>query len=163
VQLRADVPERFYAKLNGIVSANFRMAYDDGGKVYSLQKLGGRLVSKGQATETNDFFVPVTFEFNNEGGIVPGSFAQIYLLGARRSGVLAVPAEAVTEAQGLHFVYVEEHVGCFRRQEVLLGATDGTRVEIVNGLKAGEKVVTRGATQVRLAANASVIPEGHSH
>lgn len=163
VQLRADVPERFYAKLNGIVSANFRMAYDEGGKVYSLQKLGGRLVSKGQATETNDFFVPVTFEFNNEGGIVPGSFAQIYLLGARRSGVLAVPAEAVTEAQGLHFVYVEEHAGCFRRQEVLLGATDGTRVEIVNGLKAGEKVVTRGATQVRLAANASVIPEGHSH
>ena len=55
------------------------------------------------------------------------------------------------------------HAGCFRRQEVKLGATDGTRTEIVSGLKAGDRVVTRGATQVRLAANASVIPEGHSH
>lgn len=163
VQLRADVPERFYGKIGNVVSANFRMAYDEGDKVYCLQKMGGRLVSKGQATDTNDFFVPVTFEFNNEGGIVPGSFAQIYLLGARRSGVLAVPTDAVTEAQGLHFVYVEVHAGCFRRQEVKLGATDGTRTEIVSGLKAGDRVVTRGATQVRLAANASVIPEGHSH
>lgn len=163
VQLRADLPERYYNRLSGICSANFRMAYDENNTVYTLEKLGGRLISKGKATDGTDFFVPITFEFNNEGGIVPGSFAQIYLISGKRSGVLAVPTAAVTEAQGLHFVYVQTHADSYRRQEVTLGATDGLRTEIVKGLKAGDKVVISGATQVRLAANASVVPEGHSH
>lgn len=162
VQLRADVPERYYSLLPRIQTANFRMAYDSQ-RTYSLSELGGRLVSKGTAANANDYFVPVIFEFNNQGNIVSGSFAEVYLQGSVRSGVLCVPNEAITEAQGLHFVYVQIHPDAYQRQEVKVGATDGKRTEIVDGLKAGDKVVTRGATQVRLAANASVAPEGHSH
>lgn len=162
VQLRADVPERYYSMLPRIVSANFRMAYDKGDKVYSLADLGGRLLSKGKAA-ADDFFVPVTFEFNNRGEIVSGSFAEVYLLGEKRSGVLAVPTEAIVEMQGLYYVYVQIGKEAYLRREVKIGLTDGRRTEIVSGLKPGEKVVTRGAVQVRLAANATVIPEGHSH
>lgn len=103
------------------------------------------------------------FEFNNRGNIVAGSMAQIYLQGKLRQGVLAVPTEALTEAQGLYFVYVQEHADSYRRQEVKIGATDGLRTEIVSGVKAGDKVVTHGATQVRLAASSGAVPEGHSH
>ena len=163
VQLRADVPERCYGMLPRIVSANFRMAYDSDHRIYSISELGGRLVSKGKASDTDDFFVPVIFEFNNSGDIVAGSFAEVYLLGAQRSGVLAVPSAAVTEAQGLFFVYVQTGHDVYRRVEVKTGATDGKRIEILGGLKAGDKVVTQGATQVRLAASASVVPEGHHH
>lgn len=162
LQLRADVPERYYSLLSRISDANFRMAYDDS-RTYSLSELGGRLVSKGHATTTGEYFVPVIFEFNNQGNIVAGSMAEVYLQGSERSGVLCVPNEAITEAQGLYFVYIQTHADAYRRQEVQLGATDGRRTEIKSGLKAGDKVVTRGATQVRLAANASVAPEGHSH
>ena len=59
------------------------------------------------------------------------------------------------------YVQVEDHE--YRRQEVMLGATDGRRTEILSGLSTGDKVVTHGATQVRLAANATAVPEGHSH
>ena len=163
VQLRADVPERCYGMLPRIVSANFRMAYDSDHRIYSISELGGRLVSKGKASDTDDFFVPVIFEFNNSGDIVAGSFAEVYLLGNERSGVLAVPSAAVTEAQGLFFVYVQTGHDEYRRVEVKTGATDGKRIEILGGLKAGDKVVTQGATQVRLAASASVVPEGHHH
>ena len=163
VQLRADVPERFYTMLPRIVTANFRMAYDSENRVYSIKELGGRLVSKGKASDTDDHFVPVIFEFNNTGDIVAGSFAEVYLQGAQRNGVLAVPSEAVTEAQGLFFVYVQTAADIYRRVEVKTGATDGRRIEILSGLKAGDKVVAHGATQVRLAASASVVPEGHHH
>lgn len=163
VQLRADVPERFYTMLPRIVTANFRMAYDSENRVYSIKELGGRLVSKGKASDTDDHFVPVIFEFNNAGDIVAGSFAEVYLQGAQRNGVLAVPSEAVTEAQGLYFVYVKTAADIYRRVEVKTGATDGRRIEILSGLKAGDKVVAYGATQVRLAASASVVPEGHHH
>ena len=163
VQLRADVPERFYTMLPRIVTANFRMAYDSENRVYSIKELGGRLVSKGKASDTDDHFVPVIFEFNNAGDIVAGSFAEVYLQGAQRNGVLAVPSEAVTEAQGLFFVYVQTAADIYRRVEVKTGTTDGRRIEILSGLKAGDRVVAHGATQVRLAANASAVPEGHNH
>ena len=163
VQLRADVPERHYEALSRIASANFRMAYDKSGQVYSLRQLGGRLLSKGHGAAEGSTFVPVIFEFHNQGHIVSGSLAEVYLLGNVRSGVLAVPEAAITEAQGLQFVYVQVHDGEYRRQEVKLGASDGIRTEIVDGLKPGDKVVTSGSTQVRLAANATAVPEGHTH
>lgn len=163
LQLRADVPERLYSILPRIATANFRMAYDDSRCIYSMKELGGRLVSKGKASESGDFFVPVTFEFDNTGNIVPGSFAEVYLQGAPRHGVLTVPAESVCESMGLYFVYVQTHSDAFRRVDVKTGATDGRRIEIVSGLKAGDKVVTNGVTQVRLAANTGAIPEGHQH
>ena len=162
VQLRANVPERYYAQLQHVRTANFRMTYNKE-HTYSLSELGGRLISRGNAATSDDFFVPIIFEFNNQGNIVAGSYAEVYLQGETRNGVLCVPNEALTEAQGLHFVYVQIEADAYRRQEVTLGATDGRRTEILSGLKAGDKVVTRGATQVRLAANASVAPEGHSH
>lgn len=163
VRLRADVPERYYEILPRVVSANFRMAYDKGEHVYSLNELGGRLLSKGKTSGTDEYFVPVTFEFNNQGGIVSGSLAEVYLLGATRTGVLAVPSEALVEMQGVYYLYLQEEKDAYVRREVQIGASDGRRTEILGGLKVGERVVTRGVAQVRLAANATVIPEGHSH
>ncbi len=163
VQLRADVPERYFGMLPRISTANFRMAYDESDNVYSLSQLGGRLVSKGRASSTGDAFVPVIFEFNNQGSIVSGSFAQVFLQGSVRHGVLAIPSEAITESQGIYFVYVQHHADSYRRVEVTLGSSDGLRTEIRSGLRPGDKVVTRGATLVRLAANATAVPEGHSH
>lgn len=163
LQLRADVPERHYAFLPRITSANFRMAYGDRTACYSLKELNGKLLSKGQATATGEYFIPVTFELENRGDFIPGSLAQVYLIGAPRAEVLTLPLSALTEAQGLHFAYLQLHADAYRRVEVQLGASDGRRVEILHGIKAGDKVVTQGATQVRLAASATVIPEGHSH
>lgn len=163
LQLRADLPERHYSLLSHITTANFRPAYEEGTRTYSLAEMNGRVMAKGQATDDTEHFVPITFEFDNKGDIVPGSFAQVFLQGETQHGVLSVPVDAITEAQGLHFVYVQIHPDVYRRQEVKTGASNGRRTEITAGLKAGDKVVTAGATQVRLAANATVIPEGHSH
>lgn len=163
LQLRADVPERHYGLLAQVRDASFRLAYEPSTAAHKVSEMGGRLVSRGRTVGSADFYVPVTFELPNQGQLVSGSFAQIYLLGASRQGVITVPNEAITEAQGLFFVYVKTHPDTYLRQEVTLGATDGRRTEVLSGLKTGQQVVGRGAIQVRLAANATVIPEGHSH
>ena len=81
----------------------------------------------------------------------------------RLTEMLTVPNEAITEAQGLYFVYLKVHPETYLRQEVKLGNTDGSRTEVLEGLKPGDNVVAQGAVQGRLAANATVMPEGHSH
>lgn len=163
LQLSADLPERHFALLPQIKDATFRLSYEPAGTAHCVSEMGGKLVSKGRASSATGFSVPVTFELPNRGRLVSGSFAQVYLQGAARKGVITVPNEALTEAQGLFFVYVQIHPERYQRQEVTVGATDGRRTEIRSGLTAGQRVVAQGATQVRLAANATVIPEGHSH
>lgn len=160
LQLRAEVSENYYRTLKDIGSANFQTSYDSA--VYKLSNLNGRLLSFGKASGET-LYIPVTFEFDNTGDIVPGSFVTVYLLSNAQPGVISVPVAAVAEEQGLHFVYLQLDSEGYMKQEVALGQSNGHRVQVVAGLKPGDMVVTNGMYQVRLAAVSSVMPEGHSH
>ncbi|MDR3261564.1 MAG: efflux RND transporter periplasmic adaptor subunit, partial [Tannerella sp.] len=74
LQLRADVPEKYFKSIRSIRSANFKMPYDD--TIYKLSDMNGRLLSFGKATDRLSFRIPVTFEFDNTGDILPGSFTE---------------------------------------------------------------------------------------
>ncbi len=160
LQLRADVSERYYSKLSSIAGANFMTTYDN--TVHSLDSLNGRLLSYGRTSSEGTSFVPVTFEFDNKGTIVPGSYAEVYLLTNTRSNVMSLPISAITEEQGLYFVYIQEHEEAYVKREVTLGDNDGTRVEILSGIASGDKVVVKGAYQVKMASAKAEIP-GHTH
>ena len=162
LQLRAEVSERDYALLTKISSANFRPSYTD--KVYKMSELNGRLVAYGKtAADEASYYIPVTFEFDNVDDIVPGAFADVYLLTSIEPDVLSVPVSALTEEQGLYYVYVQVCAEEFMKRGVQLGRRDGERVEILHGLHGGERVVTQGAYQVKLASVSTAIPHGHSH
>ncbi len=158
--LKAEVSERYYAQLSQVVSANFQTPYNN--KVYSLENLGGKLLSFGKSSGDTSYYVPVTFEFDNRGDMVPGSFVEVYLLSGERSGVLSLPLSALTEEQGVYFVYLKLDEECYKKQEVKLGTSDGSRVEILSGVKDGDTVVTRGAIHVKLASASNAIP-AHTH
>lgn len=158
--LKAEVSERYYAQLSQVVSADFQTPYNN--KVYSLENLGGKLLSFGKSSGDTSYYVPVTFEFDNRGDMVPGSFVEVYLLSGERSGVLSLPLSALTEEQGVYFVYLKLDEECYKKQEVKLGTSDGSRVEILSGIKDGDTVVTRGAIHVKLASASNAIP-AHTH
>lgn len=158
--LRAEVAERYFSELHRISGARFRTSYST--TLYDITDMGGHIQSYGRTAETGSAFIPVTFEFNNTGDVLQGSFADVYLITSPREGVLSLPITALTEEQGLHFVYVQTDDDEYRKQEVTLGMCDGERQEILTGLKGGERVVTRGAVQVRLASASNAIP-AHTH
>ena len=103
--LRADVSEKYYPYLRTIGSANFCTPYNN--KVYTLKDLNGRLLSYGKASGDNGYYVPVTFEFDNKGDIIPGSFVEIFLLSSPMENVISLPHTALTEEQGSFFVYLQ--------------------------------------------------------
>ena len=156
--LRADVSERYYKYLNGITSANFKTPYDN--QVYELEALNGKLLSYGKSA--GSFYVPVTFSFDNKGDIMPGSFVEIYLLSKPMENTIVLPVEALTEEQGLYFVYIQKCEESYRKQEVKLGANNGKEVQILNGVQPGDKVVVKGAYHVKLASASNALP-AHSH
>lgn len=158
--LRAEVPERYWNELSQISCAKFRTSYSN--KLYDITDMGGHVQSYGRSAETNNAYIPVIFEFNNTGDVVQGSFAEIYLITGKRSNVLTVPVTALTEEQGLHYLYIREDEDGYRKQEVTLGMSDGDRTEVLSGLKEGEEVVVKGAVQIKLASASNAIP-GHTH
>jgi Cu(I)/Ag(I) efflux system membrane fusion protein len=96
---------------------------------------------------------------NPKGSLRPGTFANatIRLPAARR---LVVPRSALIDTGTRRVVYVETSPNTFTARNVTPGSVAGDRVEIVEGLKEGERVVAQGNffidSQAQLAGGASV-------
>lgn len=162
LQLRADVAPQYYAQLSKVSAAHFRPSYTD--RLYKTTDMNGRIVAYGKATvEGTSHYLPVTIEFDNVGDVIPGSYAEVYLLTVPEEGVVSVPISALTEEQGLYYVYVQVCEEEFMKREVAPGRRNGERVEILRGVHHGERIVTHGAYQVKLASVTTSIPHGHSH
>ena len=159
--LRAEVSQRYYNAMQSVKSANFKTPYDN--KVYSLEDLNGRLLSFGKTSNENSFFIPVSFEFDNKGEVIPGSFVEVYLISSPIENTLSIPVSALTNEMGIYYVYVQIDEEGYRKQEVALGANNGEEVQIIKGLHPGDRVVTQGAYQVKMASASGAIPHGHSH
>ena len=161
LRLRADVSEKYYGKIAGIKDANFKTSYGD--KVYNLKELGGRLVTYGKASD-GDFYIPVTFEFDNKGDLVPGSYVDVFLKASESGNGIFIPLSAVVEDQGVNYVFVrdDDDDDAFIRREVKLGHSDGSNVLVKDGLEEGECIVVTGAVHVKLAG-VTAVPAGHTH
>ena len=159
LRLRADVSEKYYGLISGVKDANFSTSYSD--RAYCLKELNGRLLGYGKASD-GDYYIPVTFEFDNKGDLIAGSYVDVFLKSSASSKSISVPVSAVVEDQGIHYVFVQEDETCFTKREVRLGQSDGQRVLVKSGLKEGEVVVATGAVQVKLAS-VTAVPAGHTH
>lgn len=136
-----------------------------GDRTFRLSDYGMRVVSSPASTASSTHYVPVFMEFDNPGLLRDGNVAQVTLRGGTRSGVASVPKEALIEEMGVYYLFtaVKKHPGMFERIPVAIGASDGERVEILNGLAPGAEVVVRGVGSVRRAENSGALPPGHTH
>ena len=104
----------------------------------------------------------MTFEFDNKGDLIAGSYVNVYLKSSSSSRAISVPVGAVVEDQGVYYVFVQNDETSFLKREVKLGQSDGQRVLIKSGLNEGDVVVATGAIQVKLAS-VTAVPAGHTH
>lgn len=75
-----------------------------------------------------------------------------------------VPGAAVLTEAGRPYVFVQVGGERFARRFIEIASRDGDLVGIKSGVTPGERVVTRGSYEVRLASAASGLPsEGHVH
>ncbi len=161
--IKAEIQPRYYRSLGNITDANLRLLNDD--KVYSLQSLGGRLVSYGKSVETDSPLIPVVFSINNTIDLLPGSFVEMYIKTVGGQPALTVPNVSLIEEMGNYFVYVQLTPEFFEKREVKIGKTDGERTEILSGLDGSERVVAKGAALVKLAQASGTLDaeSGHQH
>lgn len=162
LMLKADVSLKDADRMGLIRQANFTIIQNK--QTYSTQELNGRLLSVAKTTGDNTPYIPVYFEIDSKSGIIPGSFAQVYLQTTPIYNALAIPETALIEEQGVFYVYVQTAGESFQKREVKTGANDGKNIQILSGITAGERVVDKGAYQIKLATMSGTMPaHGHEH
>ncbi len=79
---------------------------------------------------------------NREGLFKPGMFARVSFSGASHPALL-VPTTALLQSGLFTRVFVEQSPFRFESRVVSVGASVGDRVEVLSGLKAGERIVVK--------------------
>jgi membrane fusion protein, heavy metal efflux system len=159
--LRADVPARYYERLAHVRDINFRTA---DGRLIVGAAVNARLLAFGRSAVAGSSTIPVQFSIDNTGGLLPGSVVEVYLKSSGEEYALAIPVTALIEEQGTYYVYVQTAGESFQKRAVTTGETDGLQIIIHSGIQPGERVVTKGAFQIKLATASGAIPaHGHEH
>jgi cobalt-zinc-cadmium efflux system membrane fusion protein len=129
----------------------------------------GTVAVVGSVVEGQRRIIPVKAKLNNpKGELKPGMFANLEVLTDRSTAAtLAVPSEAVVEANGKNLVFVQEG-SAYEPVEVTLGESSGGLVEIQEGLKPGDRAVTQGgillyAQSLKASGQAPPSEEEHGH
>jgi RND family efflux transporter MFP subunit len=162
--LKANVPASKFEDANNSKDASFKI--EGLANELRVSSLGGRKISVSSGLNLENRTIPVYFEFSNpQNKIKVGMYAEVFIKDGKMQECLTVPESAIVDEDGLHTVYVEVEGEGFEKRILKTGIADGGFIQVLDGLKEGERVVSKGAYQVRLAAltPGSAIGQGHVH
>ncbi len=135
LRLRVDVPEREAARVRG--GQEVRVTVEGDPATYS-----GRVARLSPAITEASRTLAVEAEVPNpDGRLRPGSFARAEIVTAADQPAVLVPRSAVTTFAGIEKVLLVADGKAVERR-VVVGRRVGERIEIEQGLKAGEIVIT---------------------
>ena len=162
--LKVNVSSSNFEIANNSIDASFKVEGID--SEFRISSMGGKKTSVAASLNKANRTVPVYFEFNNpKNKIKVGMYAEVYIKVGEVTEYISIRENAIINEDGLHTVYVQADGEAFEKRIIKTGIIDNGYVQIIDGLKVGERVVTVGAYQVRLAALSpeSAIGQGHAH
>jgi len=128
----------------------------------------GRISYVGDVMDEKSRTVKARVTIDNAGGVLkPGMFATVSMdavKDARDDNTIAVPEEAVFRDGSETLVFLREKEGRFVPRRVSVGVTSGRKIEIKDGLKAGDVVVTKGVFALKSELKKETLhDDGHGH
>ena len=130
----------------------------------SLSANNGEILSVGKEVNSKKPLVSVFAKVKELVQMPEGSFTNVQIAFGQSEKVLSIPEAALLEEYGKYSVIAQSSGKSFERRDVIIGKRNGKNVEITNGLRAGEVVVTNGAYQVKMASMSGQAPaHGHDH
>lgn len=113
-------------------------------RAFPDQTFTGRVEKVSEFIDPNTRTIKVRGAVDNAQRLLKAEmFVNVNLPDAGTPGI-SVPAAAVFLKGEKHFVFVQEKPGEFTRQEVAIGSEQAGRALVLNGLQAGQQVVTDG-------------------
>lgn len=163
VWLVARVFEPDVPRVEGATKATFTIeGYD---APFAIEGDRGKLVTIGRVVDPKTRTVPVIFEVDNrDGRLRIGNFTKVAIATGAPRTALAVPESSVIDDAGKAVAYVMLEGESFERRPLRLGIRSNGWIEVLDGVARGERVVSKGAYEVKLSAASGAVPaHGHAH
>ncbi len=136
----AEVKERDVGALRVGQEATFTVL------AYPGETFKGEVVLVGNRVESESRTLEARVEVNNrDGRLKPGMFADVEIATTALNDVLVISDDALQSLEDEQVVFVSLGEGKFEKRVVKLGLERRGRVQITDGLKEGDKVVTEGS------------------
>ena len=147
IYLDFSLPERHISQLHLNQIIQFTT------QAYSDRQFQGAIVAINPALDNDTRSVKVRAKIDNKSRLLrPGMFAQIQIVSGSPVSLLTLPDTAISyNPYGNAVFLVEENsTGLIvNSRQVVTGKTQNGRVEIISGLKAGDRVVSAGQIKLR--------------
>ncbi|MDO9307631.1 MAG: efflux RND transporter periplasmic adaptor subunit, partial [Deltaproteobacteria bacterium] len=129
------------------------------------RKLKGRITYIADLLDESTRTVKARIEVANPGRkLKPEMFATVELaLAADAPPVLAIPEDALQDLDGKKVVFVAENEAEFAARQIQTGRAAGGMIEIVSGLKEGERYAIKGAFILKSEVKKGEMTDEHGH
>ncbi|MEW6245858.1 MAG: efflux RND transporter periplasmic adaptor subunit [Nitrospirota bacterium] len=108
------------------------------------------IASVGDVVDPNTRTIKVRAWVNNEDRrLKPEMFARLNIDVGDTTPFLAIPKEAVLEADGKHFVYVVEGPDRYVKREIKVASVSPEQFRVLEGLSPGQRIVVKGAVLIK--------------
>ncbi|HWP93652.1 MAG TPA: efflux RND transporter periplasmic adaptor subunit [Thermodesulfobacteriota bacterium] len=152
----ADVPEKDIPQVKTGLPVEVRVS------PYPDDMFKGIVTYIGDQIDPSTRTVRVRTEVDNSlGKLKPEMFATVFITTDVVTNVLAIPGEAVQTDGNKKIVFIDKGNGGFEKREVSLGRQVDSFYQVVEGIKAGEKIVTKGSFLLKSEAQKGEIGEEH--
>jgi RND family efflux transporter MFP subunit len=165
VWIEASIPESGVARLSMAKDAAVESPGEPGRFTPITGDGRGQLLSLGLEVDAATRTVPLIYETaNRDGQFRVGQNVTLHVETARVDETVAVPESALVEEGDQLVAFVQVSGETFEKREIKAGIRDTGFVQVLDGIKEGERVVTKGAYAIRLSSISGVIPaHGHAH
>ena len=137
LKLDFTLPERFISQLRPGQVVNFTS--EGNPKTYNAKVIA----TESGVSEENRSLQVRAIVINNDNKLLPGSFAKVKISFAPDPNAIMIPSQAVIpQARGKQVIIYNNGEIAFA--DVITGIRDSASVQITNGLKAGDTIITTG-------------------
>ncbi len=144
LQVVADVYERDLALVREGQFANVNV------EAYPDVNFPATVASIGDVVDPTSRTIKLRAWVNNtDHRLKPEMFARLHIQVGEATPLLLIPREAVLEVDGKQFVYVVEGPDRYVKQEVKVSTISPDHVRVLEGLKPGQRIVTKGAVLIK--------------
>jgi len=146
VWIDGEIYEKDLSKINQKTKALFTSP------TYPEERFNGQIIYIGQTVNEQTRTITIRGEFGNSNNkLKPQMFGELKIPVSANAKAIMIPEESVVNEAGLEYVFIQTNYTdqdsnryTFEKRAVITGTSVDNRIEIKEGLKEGEKVVSKG-------------------